>query len=109
MAKVFVVQENNYNFSSAEAWGDLVFMSVDRKDDFHNIVDSEHNQRLLTHLKRKLRGYDPDTDHFILAGSPYVCAAVMWVLGRMGFKKLSILRWDNRDLKYVPLYLEVNL
>lgn len=104
--RVFVTQETAYDFSKAEQFGDVVFLSVDRKDDFHNIVNSGHNRRLLAHLRQTLRDYDEENDHLIIAGSPYVSAAVFWLLGRRGVKRINLLRWDNRDRIYMPLPLQ---
>lgn len=103
--KVYVVQETSHDFSGAEAFGDLKFLSVDKTDDFHNLANSEHNQRLLAHLRHGLRDFSK-YDFLILTGSPYVSAAVMWILGQRGQRQVNILRWDNRDRVYVPLPMQ---
>ena len=106
MSKVYVVQETNHDFSDAETFGSLVFLSVDKQDDFHNIRNSEHNTRLISHLRRGLADFDADRDFIILAGSPYVSAAVFWILGRGSVRFINVLRWDNRDRRYVPLPMQ---
>ena len=108
MAKVYVIQENNLDFSAAEDHGSIVFLSVDRRDDFHNVANSEHNRSLMAQLRRQLRNYDVQEDWLVITGSPYVCAAVFALLGSMGYKRLRILRWDNRDLRYLPLTLQLD-
>lgn len=102
---VYVTQETSHDFRPAEEFGDLVFLSSGRRDDFHNVVNSDHNRRLLAHLRHGLRKYNPDRDYIVLIGSPYVNAAVMMILGAWRFKTVRILRWDNRDLVYIPLVL----
>ena len=102
MAKVYVTQETAHDFREAEAYGDVVFLSVDRRDDFFNVANSEHNRRLVAHLRQELRDFDVETDFVVPTGSPYVNAAVFALLGKK-FNKLCILRWDNRDHTYIPL------
>lgn len=105
--RVYVVQETNYNFSKAEEFGQIKFLSVYKNDDFHNITNSQHNDRMLSHLRHELRQFDQDSDYIIITGSPYITAAVFWILGRMGMDRLNILRWDNRDFVYIPLTLKI--
>lgn len=108
MAKVFVLQETEHDFAKAEAFGDVVFLSTARRDDFINIVNSDHNRNLMMHLRAGLRDYDEEADFLVITGSPYVTAAVFAILGRKGFRTLRFLRWDNRDMVYRPLELQLN-
>ena len=105
MSKVFVTQESNLDYSKAEEFGQVAFLSVDRKDDLHNVANSEHNSRMLSHLAHGLRDFNEDEDWLVITGSPYINAAVFWLLGLAGCKKLRLLRWDNRDMLYRPLPL----
>jgi len=105
--RVYVTQETSHDFRMAEEFGELVFLSADRRDDFHNVVNSEHNRRILAHLRFGLRSFDADRDFIVLVGSPYINAAVMALLGHMKVRTLRILRWDNRDLCYIPLVLQL--
>lgn len=107
MSKVYITQESRFDFRGAEEYGEIVFLSQDRRDDFYNIANSGHNKRLLAHLAFGLREFDQDNDWLVLAGSPYVSMAVFWLLGRKGVSRVNILRWDNRDLMYIPLTLTV--
>lgn len=104
-ARVYVTQETSHNFRPAEEFGELVFLSSDRRDDFHNVVNSDHNRRLMAHLRYGLRKYDAERDYLVLVGSPYVNAAVMTMLGMRKIRTVRILRWDNRDMVYIPLVL----
>lgn len=107
MAKVFVIQETNRDYRKAEQFGELVFMSVDRSDDFHNVQNSGHNHRLLSHLRSILKEYDENEDWIIpLGGSPYVIGATFWLAGRMSVDKLRMLRWDNIHRDFIPLIIE---
>ena len=106
MPKVYVTQETSHDFRLAEEFGELVFLSLDRRDDFHNLKNSQHNARLMGHLRQGLRDFNPDEDYVILVGSPYVQGAVMMLIGQRA-TKVNLLRWDNRDLLYIPLTIEL--
>ena len=103
--KVYVTQETSHDFRKAEEFGEIVFLSVDNRDDFRTLSKSEHNERLLRHLRRGLREFSDD-DFLILTGSPYVRAAVLWILGHKKVRKINFLRWDNRDYVYIPFTMQ---
>ncbi len=107
MSKVYVVQETNLDYSEAEAFGDLVFLSIDRRDDFNSVANSEHNERMLSHLAHGLRNFNEDEDWFVITGSPYISAAVFWLFGQRRARKLRLLRWDNREFRYLPIPLQL--
>lgn len=102
--RVFVTQETSHDFRLAEEFGPLVFIS-DGRDDFHNLKNSQHNDRLIGHIRFKLHDFDYATDYLVMVGSPYVQAAIMAVIGQRKPTRLNLLRWDNRDLVYIPLTL----
>lgn len=104
MTKVYVTQETSHDFRRAEEFGDLVFLS-DGRDDFHNITNSQHNGRLIAHLRQGLCEFDYAKDYLVLIGSPYVQAAAMHILGSNNNRTIKLLRWDNRDFTYIPLEL----
>lgn len=104
MPAVYVTQETNHDFSPAEAFGDVTFLT---SHDFLNIKDSVHNEELLSELSFKLKKFNPDEDYIVTAGSPYVVAATFLLLGHRKIRNVRVLRWDNRDRKYIPLYIEL--
>lgn len=101
---VYVTQETSHDFTGAESYGDIVFMT---KDDYNNIRSSLMNKALTNEIKHVLQKFDPINDWIIITGSPYVAAMVFMVLGAMGIREVNILRWDNRDFVYRPLHLEL--
>jgi len=103
-SRVYVTQEANLNFTPAEKYGEVTFLT---RDDLVNTKGSLHNEEVLASIAFKLKGYDPQQDWLVVAGSPYVSAAVFMILGRMGHRSIRILRWDNRDFVYVPMYLDL--
>lgn len=102
-ATVWVTQETDKDFSGAEAWGRVEFLT---KDDLSNMKNSLKNEELINRIRFLLHRFGPD-DWVVPAGSPYVAAVVFMVLGQMGVRKLNILRWDNRDLMYRPMQLDL--
>jgi hypothetical protein len=104
MPKVYVTQETNHDFSQAEKFGTIEFLTA---SDLHNIRGSLHNERVLDEIRAKLNKFDPREDYIVIAGSPYVSAAVFIVLGLMGFRSVKMLRWSNRDRIYVMMYFDV--
>lgn len=102
--RVYVVQETNWDFRLCEEFGEVVFLTH-RLDDFYNMRNSPNNERLISHLRHMLREFNPERDWLVWAGSPYVNMAVSVILGEKRVPQLQILRWDNRDLVYIPLVL----
>jgi hypothetical protein len=101
---VYVTQETPHDFSKAESFGTIEFLT---RDDLNNVKGSLHNERLVVDITRKLKDFDESRDWIVIAGSPYVSALVFMLLGRRGLKSVKILRWDNRDYIYVPMHFEL--
>ena len=103
-ARVYITQETEHSFLEAERFGEVVFLT---KDDLNNTKGSLHNESVFRVIKAVLRDFNPEEDWVVPAGSPYITAAVFLILGNMGFKNLRVLRWDNRDFVYVPMYFDL--
>lgn len=101
---VFVTQETEHDFSKAEEFGEVAFLT---RADLNNIKGSLHNRELIESLKTRLKDYVPNRDWIVITGSPYVAATVFLLLGIRGFRKVQILRWDNRDFIYRPMVVEL--
>lgn len=107
MAKVYVTVESNLDFRDAEQYGEIVFLT-DRRDDFVNVAQSAHNTRLMAHLRHALRAFSPLQDWLVITGGgPYVSAMVFALLGSLGVRRFRLLRWDNRDFRYIPLEIDI--
>lgn len=104
MATVYITQETQHDFSEAEKFGGVEFLTA---KDLNNNRNSPHNEALMADIAHRLRRFDPEQDYIVIAGSPYVSALVFLLLGLRRERAIRILRWDNRDLKYIPLYLEL--
>ena len=104
MPTVFVTQETALDYTDAEQYGALEFLT---SDDLHNTKNSLHNEQLMADLRFKLRRVNQDEDYVLVSGSAYINSAVFMILGALGVKRIKILRWDNRSRHYVPLHLEL--
>lgn len=101
---VWVTQETSHDFTPAEAWGEIRFMT---RDDLSNMKNSLRNDALVTELGRVVNRFDPNVDWVVIAGSPYVSAMFFTLFGFSRHRQLRILRWDNRDLRYIPLVVDI--
>lgn len=104
MPKVWVTQETSHNFADAERYGEIEFIT---REDLNNTRNSLHNEAVLDSIKLKLRNFNESEDWIVIAGSPYVAAAVFMMLGKAGVRDARILRWDRRDYVYAPMYLQM--
>lgn len=104
MPRVLVTQETNYDFTKAEAFGEIEFLT---RDDLNNIKGSLHNEQVVASISAKLKDFDHKTDFVIIAGSPYISALVFMLLGKMGLRSIKILRWNNREFDYLPLHVDL--
>jgi len=104
--RIFVTQERDLDFTPAEKFGELVFMT---SNDFWNIKKSKHNEQLIDELNKHVKTFDQNHDYFLLAGSQLVTAAVFLLLGKYGYNRVPVLRWSNRDRMYEPVEIEINI
>ena len=102
--RVFVTQEAGFNFVDAERYGELIFIA---RDDLWMIKDSAHNESVMLDIAARLRDFDPENDWIVIAGSPYISAAIFLQLGNKGVRSVRVLRWDRQTSKYQPLYLQL--
>jgi hypothetical protein len=101
---VWVTQDTNKDFSGALQFGDVKFLT---DDDVHSI-EGPHNTWLFGHLNRRVEKIDPRKDWLVIAGSPYVAATVFMLLGLQGKQSVRVLRWDNRDHRYIPMNINLS-
>ncbi len=106
MATVYVTFDSGkvLDFSQAETFGRIQFLT---REDLVNIKSSEHNDYVLRDIRAKLIKYDPAVDWLVLTPSPYINAAIMLMLGNRHMRSVRILRWDSRNARYIPLYLDL--
>jgi hypothetical protein len=101
---VYVTQETNHDYRPAEAWGKIKFLT---DGDLNNTKGSLANERLVREIRQQLKHFNPNEDWVVISGSPYVSALVFTLLGLAHHRQINVLRWDNRDLIYRPMYIEI--
>lgn len=106
MAKVFVTQETSHDFTAAEEYGEVEFIT---KDELNNVKNSLVNVGIAVEVNHKLKQFNELEDWIVITGSPYVSALVFMALGNKGIKSVKCLRWDNRDNVYRPIQLDLTL
>lgn len=103
-SKVFVTQENpNFNYTKAEEFGDLVFVTT---GDISTNINSLLSQKVLNEISVKLDIFDPVCDYILLSGSPSVSAAVFLMLGNEGYRSLNLLKWSKMFNHYERLVIK---
>jgi len=96
---VWVVQEGNNDYSSAEDYGTVQFVT---KGDYRSMAGEQNS--LVHHDIKKFKSlYIPGEDYLILAGNPMVTALTIMSLtpGRHKF-----LKWDGKRSVYIPFELD---
>jgi hypothetical protein len=104
MSRVYVTQEAKFNFQDAERYGEVVFMT---HDDLWGIRNSAHNEIVMCDLARMVTQFDPREDWIVIAGSPYIAAAVFLQLGNKGVREVKVLRWDRISSQYQPMFIQL--
>lgn len=104
--KVWVTQERNMDYTPAEPFGELQFITA---EDFWAAEKSIHNSKLMAHLRFLLAKEYKSEDFILLSGSNMVTAAIFMALGRLGHTEVNVLRWSNRDRIYEPVKLQLGV
>lgn len=102
--RVFVTQETNHDFTDAHGYGEVIFLT---HEDYNNISNGAKNADITRRVQRLMSDFDPSRDWLVVTGSPYVAGMAFMALGNNGVRSVNILRWDNRDFVYRPLFLKL--
>lgn len=102
---VFVTQETNHNFTKAERYGEVVFLT---SKEFSRSSNSKRNDEIIEEMRHGLRNFRPGVDFLLPSGSP-IAIGVAFALICLGCldhpKKIQVLQWDNREYNYYPIEL----
>jgi len=90
--KVFVVQENNrINYSDAERFGEILFMSV---EEIKPITGSLRNANILESIRKQMEAFNPAQDRLILTGNP-MTIGYAFHLALEKSQSIVCLQWDR--------------
>ena len=99
VAIVWVVQEGRNDYSSAEEFGEVRFIT---ELDYNSLRISQQNTLVAADIRKFRTQYIPEVDFIIPAGNPIVVALVTMTLGN---GKHKFLKWDGRRAAYIPFIL----
>lgn len=97
---VWVVQDNGNDYSAAEDFGDVRFITT---SDWTPLLFSSANSDFLRDIKKWKIDYVPGHDFILPAGNPVAYMMVAFNLDQDG--KHNILKWDGRRGAYMPYIL----
>lgn len=101
--KVFVTQENKFNFVPAEKFGEVIFLT---REEFSPMSNSLRNEKIVSDIKSNLSDYIPGYDYLIPAGSP-VCIGLAFVYASKQGDAINILQWSNQEREYRPITINI--
>lgn len=105
-SKVFCTQEGMHDYTDAEQYGRLTFLTA---SELNNVRDGPHNEQIMREIRGHLREFEPEHDYLLVAGSPYIACAAFLYLGNRGHTSVRVLRWSNQNRKYIPLYINLRI
>ena len=98
--RVYVVEQQPYDYSPAQVYGDPVFMDVQRLAPDSPGAGLAWNTKILQQIRRELADYIPCIDFLVPTGSPVKLMAVGAVLKERG-PHHNILGWDAKTQRYL--------
>lgn len=93
---VFVTQDNRNDYSAAEQFGTVDFIT---RAELTKIDNSASNQQALADARRFLSFYKPGEDFILPTGNPMYVALIMMSLPKC---EHNLLKWDSRRCNYMP-------
>ena len=102
--KVWVIQEGRNDYSMAEEYGEVNFIT---DDDFSPMKTSAQNDRVKSDMRKFRSDYIPGIDFIIPTGNPIVSAIAVMSLSKD--RNHNFLKWDGRRACYIPFTLNSNL
>lgn len=105
-ARVFVVEQQAFDYSPASAYGKLEFLSSIRLAPDAPSAGNDFNSKVLYQLRRELSDYVAGIDYIIPTGSPVKMLVVGAVLRDKG-NTHNVLGWDARTQRYLHYVIVV--
>lgn len=94
MARVFVLNKSAHDFSSAESFGELIFVT----DGHYNIFNTG---QLIQFLANFFSDFDSQEDFLVMSGSPFVASlAFTYLINNVNSVKLLL--FDAKQRIYIP-------
>lgn len=98
MPKVYVVQENpNIDYSDAERFGDVIFMTMSELQPMRN---SRRNAMILGDIESHVMAFNPEEDYVLLSGNLIAIGYAFSLLMAKSKGVLRCLQYSRIDRKY---------
>jgi hypothetical protein len=105
--KVFITDVNAFDYSPAEAYGELVVLqSQNFASGATGATFSTWNNDVIHSLRHQLLEYVPGRDFIIPTGKPLKMCVVAMIIADRG-RRHSFLAWDSMHYRYIPYTLDV--
>jgi hypothetical protein len=105
-ARVFVLEQQPFDYSPAKAYGELVFLNTKKLAPASTGAPDTWNNDVVHSLRKELSDYISDIDYIIPTGSPSRMVTVGAVLASKG-KRHRILGWDARTQRYLEYIINI--
>lgn len=97
---VYVVEQQPFDYTSAEAYGQLKFLEAKKLAPDAPSAGNVYNSGVVHQIRRELGAYVAGYDYVIPTGSPSRMLVVGMVLAEKG-KRHQLLGWDGRTSRYM--------
>lgn len=98
--RVYVVEQQAYDYSAAEAFGELQFVEAKPLAPQSPGAPDTWNKNVVHQIRNALSDYVPGLDFVIPTGSPSRMLLAGMLLTEKG-KRHKILKWDGRTQRYL--------
>lgn len=98
--RVYIVEQQAFDYSPASAYGDVLFMDVQKLAPDAPGAGSAFNSKVLQQIRRELSQYVPGIDYIVPTGAPVKLLAVGAVLKEKA-PSHNVLGWDGRSQRYL--------
>jgi hypothetical protein len=102
--RVYVVEQQPFDYSPAQVFGDTHFMDVQRLAPDAPGAGLGFNSRVLQQIRRELSEYVPGIDYIVPTGAPAKLMAVGAVLKEKSANH-NVLGWDAKTQRYLHYVL----
>ena len=104
--KVFVLEQQPFDYSPATAYGELTFLKSSRLAPSAPGAPDNWNKGVVSSLRKELADYVPNLDYIVPTGAPNRLVVVGMLLRELG-PRHRLLGWDARTQRYLEYIVEV--
>ena len=95
--KVWVIQEGNNDYATAEKFGEVHFIT---RADLRSVAASSVNEQAVADVAKFLEEYRPEIDYIVPVGNPMMIIYVAMLVHKAS-PEHRYLKWDGRQADYI--------